>query len=140
MSIPPRAPERELGHCSFQSGQRCRGKPRALNQKLASNFDRIPHGVSAPLIKPKSIDDVPILALTFHSARYDHLTLRRIASQADDVLKQVPLVAETTLIGGAKREIRIVLDPARLAARNLSPGRTRADAASRPTASIAAAE
>ena len=48
-----------------------------LNQKLASNLDRIPHGVSAPLIKPKSIDDVPILALTFHSARYDHLTLRR---------------------------------------------------------------
>jgi len=92
-----------------------------LNQKLASNLDRIPHGVSSPLIKPKSIDDVPILALTFHSARYDHLTLRRIASQADDVLKQVPLVAETTLIGGAKREIRILLDPARLAARNLSP-------------------
>jgi len=30
------------------------------------------------IIKPKSIDDVPILALTFHSARYDHLTLRRI--------------------------------------------------------------
>ncbi len=91
-----------------------------LNQKLAANADRIPHGVSTPLIKPKSIDDVPILALTFHSARYDHLTLRRIASQADDVLKQVPLVAETTLIGGAKREIRILLDPAKLAARNLS--------------------
>ncbi len=46
-----------------------------LNQKLQANFDRIPHGVSLPLIKPKSIDDVPILALTFHSARYDHLTL-----------------------------------------------------------------
>ncbi|MDW8310694.1 MAG: efflux RND transporter permease subunit, partial [Verrucomicrobiales bacterium] len=31
-----------------------------LNQKLQSNFDRIPPGVSYPLIKPKSIDDVPI--------------------------------------------------------------------------------
>ena len=92
-----------------------------LNQKLASNYDRIPHGVSAPLIKPRSIDDVPILALTFHSDRYDHLTLRRVVSQADDVLKQVPQVAETTIIGGAKREIRILLDPAKLAARNLSP-------------------
>ena len=92
-----------------------------LNQKLAANLDRIPHGVGAPIIKPKSIDDVPILALTFHSARYDHLTLRRIVSQADDVLKQVPLVAETRLIGGSKREIRILLDPAKLAARNLSP-------------------
>ncbi|MEZ5304163.1 MAG: efflux RND transporter permease subunit [Verrucomicrobiales bacterium] len=49
-----------------------------LNQKLASNFDRIPHGVSFPLIKPRSIDDVPILALTLHSSRYDHLMLRRL--------------------------------------------------------------
>ncbi len=92
-----------------------------LNQKLASNFDRIPHGVSAPLVKPKSIDDVPILALTFHSARYDHLTLRRLVSQVDDSVKQVPLVAETSVIGGSRRELRILLDPARLAARNLSP-------------------
>lgn len=92
-----------------------------LNQKLTSNYDRIPHGVSSPLIKPRSIDDVPILALTFHSSRYDHLTLRRVASQVDDILKQVPQVAETTIIGGARREIRILLDPAKLAARNLSP-------------------
>ena len=92
-----------------------------LNQKLQSNFDRIPHGVSQPLIKPESIDDVPILALTFHSARYDHLTLRRLVAQVDDAVKQVPLVAETTLIGGAQRQLRVLLDPARLASRNLSP-------------------
>ncbi len=92
-----------------------------LNQKLQANFDRIPHGVSFPLIKPKSIDDVPILALTFHSSRYDHLTLRRLVAQVDDAVKQVPLVAETTLIGGARRQVRVLLDPVRLASRNLSP-------------------
>ncbi|KAF0170365.1 MAG: acriflavin resistance protein [Limisphaerales bacterium] len=92
-----------------------------LTEKLRANFDRIPHGVTWPLIKPKSIDDVPILALTFHSVRYDHLTLRRLAAQVDDAVKQVPLVAETTLIGGARREVRVLLDPAKLAARNLSP-------------------
>ena len=92
-----------------------------LNQKLQSNFDKIPHGVSFPLIKAKSIDDVPILALTFHSERYDHLTLRRLVAQVDDAVKQVPLVAETTLIGGAQRQVRVLLDPARLASRNLSP-------------------
>nr|MCU0782207.1 efflux RND transporter permease subunit [Akkermansiaceae bacterium] len=91
-----------------------------LNQKLASNFDRIPPGIGMPLIKPRGIDDVPILALTFHSARYDHLMLRRLAAQVDDALKAVPQVAETALIGGARRQIRIQLDPARLAARNLS--------------------
>src|SRR5215467_7237117 len=91
-----------------------------LSEKLRSNFDRIPHGVSWPLIKPKSIDDVPILALTFHSDRYDHLTLRRLVAQVDDSVKQVPFVAETTLIGGAKRQISVLLDPVRLASRNLS--------------------
>ncbi|HLH56740.1 MAG TPA: efflux RND transporter permease subunit [Verrucomicrobiae bacterium] len=91
-----------------------------LNQKLQSNFDRIPRGVSFPLIKPKSIDDVPILALTFHSAHYDHLTLRRLVAQVDDAVKQVPLVAETSIIGGARRQLRVLLDPTKLASRNLS--------------------
>jgi multidrug efflux pump subunit AcrB len=92
-----------------------------LNQKLQSNFDKIPHGVSQPLIKERSIDDVPILALTFHSPRYDHLVLRRLVAQVDDAVKQVPQVAETTLIGGAHRQLRVLLDPAKLASRNLSP-------------------
>jgi multidrug efflux pump subunit AcrB len=92
-----------------------------LTEKLRSNFDRIPHGVSFPLIKPKSIDDVPILALTFHSERYDHLMLRRLVTQVDDSVKQVPLVAETALSGGARRQVRVLLDPVRLASRNLSP-------------------
>ncbi len=92
-----------------------------LNQKMASNFDRIPHGVTTPLIKPKSIDDVPILALTFHSARYDPMTLRRLVAQVDDSVKQVAQVAETQVLGGARRQLRVLLDPVQLAARNLSP-------------------
>jgi multidrug efflux pump subunit AcrB len=91
-----------------------------LNQKLETNFDRIPHGVSKPLIKPHTIDDVPILSLTFHSSRYDHFTLRRLAAQVDDALKNIPEVAETKLIGGTRREVRIEFDPLLLAARNLT--------------------
>jgi len=92
-----------------------------LTEKLRSNFDRIPPGVGAPLVKPKSIDDVPILGLTFHSSRYDHLTLRRLAAQVEESIKQVPLVAETALIGGAHKTVRAILDPVRLASRGLSP-------------------
>jgi multidrug efflux pump subunit AcrB len=92
-----------------------------LTEKLRSNFDRIPLGATWPLIKPKSIDDVPILALTFHSSRYDHLTLRRLAAQVEEAVKQVPLVAETTLLGGSRRAVRVLLDPAKLASRDLSP-------------------
>jgi multidrug efflux pump subunit AcrB len=92
-----------------------------LTEKLRSNYDRIPAGVGTPLIKPKSIDDVPILTLTFHSPSYDHLTLRRLVAQVDDTVKQAQQVAETAIIGGARRQLRVLLDPARLAARHLTP-------------------
>ncbi|MEN9840260.1 MAG: hypothetical protein RL376_60, partial [Verrucomicrobiota bacterium] len=77
-------------------------------------------GSTAPLVKPRTIDDVPILALTLHSRSHDHLTLRRLAAQMDDAIKSVPQVAETTLIGGTHRALRVTLDPAALAARNLT--------------------
>jgi len=113
-------PGESLAIVRFKVGEDVEKSLVKLNQKLQSNFDRIPHGVSSPLIKPRSIDDVPILALTFHSAHHDHLTLRRLVAQVDDSVKQVPLVAETTIIGGAKRQLRVLLDPPRLASRNLS--------------------
>src|SRR6202158_1402155 len=47
--------------------------------KLYSNFDRIPQEVSQPLIKVRSIDDVPIMALTLWGKNYDSYQLLRIA-------------------------------------------------------------
>ncbi len=90
-----------------------------LNEKLRANFDRIPPGVSFPLMKPRTIDDVPILALTLHSKTQDHFTLRRLAAQLADEIKSIPRVAEATLTGGQRRAIRIQLDTAALAAREL---------------------
>ncbi|MEZ5434640.1 MAG: efflux RND transporter permease subunit [Verrucomicrobiales bacterium] len=91
-----------------------------LNQKLQSNYDRIPPGVSQPLVKASSIDDVPVLALTLHSSRLDPVELRRLAAEVEDAVKQVPDVAETRLIGGQRRNLRAVIDPVKLASRELS--------------------
>ena len=91
-----------------------------LNAKIAENLDRIPPGVSLPLIKVRSIDDVPILALTLHSEQYDHNALRRVAAQLDDAIKQVDGVSQTTLIGGLPRRIRVTPDRSALAARGLA--------------------
>ncbi len=91
-----------------------------LNQKLQTNYDRIPFSVSKPLIKPHTIDDVPILALTFHSAKYPPETLRRLAAQVDDSIKSIHNVAETKLIGGNRRQVTIQFDPLLLASRNLT--------------------
>ncbi len=91
-----------------------------LNQKMFANFDLIPPGASPPLIKPRSIDDVPILALTLWSRRYGDYELRRIAAQLHDAVKQVRDVSEVKIIGGQRREIRVTLDEGRLAAYSLS--------------------
>ncbi len=91
------------------------------NHKLSTNFDRIPHNVSQPLIKPHTIDDVPILAMTFHGGDYDHFILRRLAAQVDEEIKSIANVAETKLIGGTRRQVRVEFDPLLLAARNLVP-------------------
>ena len=91
-----------------------------LNQKMAANFDRIPPGASLPLIKPRSIDDVPVMAITLSSSVYDHYTLRRIAAQLDDQIKEVPNVSEVRIIGGQRRQVRVVLDDTRMAAYGVS--------------------
>jgi multidrug efflux pump subunit AcrB len=94
----------------------------ATYNKLFSNFDRIPPGVSQPLIKARSIDDVPILALTLWGKNYDAYQLRRIAGELEQNLKQVDDVSETRLIGGQPRQVRITLDTQKLAAYGLTPG------------------
>ncbi|HTC64498.1 MAG TPA: efflux RND transporter permease subunit [Candidatus Saccharimonadales bacterium] len=89
--------------------------------KLYSNFDRIPQGVSQPLIKVRSIDNVPILALTLWGKNYDGYHLRRIAAELDHSLKQVDDVSETTIIGGQTRKLRVILDTQRLSAYGVTP-------------------
>ena len=90
--------------------------------KLYSNFDRIPPGVSQPIIKMRSIDDVPIMALTLWGKDYDSYRLRRIAGELENSLKQLDDVSETQIIGGQPRQVRVVLDTQRLAAYGLTPG------------------
>jgi len=89
--------------------------------KLYSNFDRIPQGVSQPIIKARSIDDVPILALTLWGKNYDAYALRQIAGELDHSLKQLDDVSETTIIGGQSRKLRVILNTQRLAAYGLTP-------------------
>jgi multidrug efflux pump subunit AcrB len=92
-----------------------------LLDKLRANFDLIPPGASQPLIKPRSIDDVPILALTLWSESVDPFTLRRIAAELDEQVKAVPDVSETRLIGGLRRQLRVTLDRDRLAGFGMAP-------------------
>jgi multidrug efflux pump subunit AcrB len=105
----------------FLVGQNTEDSVVQLYNKLYANFDKIPPGVSQPLIKSRSIDDVPILTLTLWGEQSTGAELRQIAAQLDEQIKQVPDVSETTLIGGQKRQLRVDLDPTRLNAYGLTP-------------------
>ena len=90
--------------------------------KLMSHYDIIPPGVSQPVVKPKSIDDVPILTLTLWSrdSRYSGYELRRIAAELSSELKKAQDVSEFSLIGGQHRQVLISIDPSRLKAYQMS--------------------
>ena len=114
------SPGQALAVVRFKVGEDEEDSLVKLFNKLSSHFDLIPPGASPPLIKPRSIDDVPFLALTLWSDRVDPLELRRTAAQLANGLKSLPDVSEVTLIGGERRAVRIELDPLELAARRLS--------------------
>jgi multidrug efflux pump subunit AcrB len=93
-----------------------------VQAKLAGAMDQAPPGALPPLVKPHSIDDVPVLALTLHSREYDANTLRQIAVHLEDEIRTVPEVAETFVVGGEPKQFRVTLDGARLAASGITPG------------------
>lgn len=115
------SPGQALAIVRFYVGQNQEAALVRLREKLQSHYDSIPPGASLPIIKPRSIDDVPILALTLHSSRYDAAALRQFAARVETAVRQVENVSETTLIGGRRREVRVTLDTARLSGYGLTP-------------------
>ncbi|OEU51148.1 MAG: multidrug transporter AcrB [Desulfobacterales bacterium S3730MH5] len=92
-----------------------------LQSKLLANYDRIPCCATPPLIKPRYIDDVPILAMTFWGEDVDHYTLRRVVAEVENVVKREENASITAIIGGYRREVEVRLDPVRMAAFHVDP-------------------
>jgi len=110
------SPGRSMAIVRFYVGQNEEESIVRLQSKLLANYDRIPPFVSQPLIKPRYIDDVPILTLTFWGKDTDHYLLRRVAAEVEDIVKRENDVSATVLIGGETRQILVQLDPVRMAA------------------------
>ncbi len=92
-----------------------------VNQKLAGASAALPPGASAPQVTVRSIDNVPVMALTLWGDRYDDAMLRQLAGQLRDALKEVTSTSEVTIIGGRPRQVTVALDPSALDARHLDP-------------------
>jgi multidrug efflux pump subunit AcrB len=93
-----------------------------VHDKLQQNLDKVPPGVAMPLVKPKTIDDVPVVTVTLWSERLDDASLRALAFDVMQRLKEVEDTGQAFVVGGRRSQIRIEVLPERLAGYNLSLG------------------
>ncbi len=95
-----------------------------LHDTLMANRDWVPThlGVGDPIVKPKGIDDVPIVTLTLHGTRADATAadLQKIAHALEIELKRVPGTREVATFGGPDEVVRVTLDPERMAAHGIT--------------------
>lgn len=90
-----------------------------LYNAIYSNQDWLPQnlGVAQPIIKPKGIDDVPIVSLTLWSedpAVGAH-ELQQVGHAIETELKRVKGTRDIVTIGGPDQVVHVLLDPVRLA-------------------------
>ena len=95
-----------------------------LYNAIYSNLDWRPPGLGAGpvLVKPRSIDDVPVVNLTLwtRDTTRGAFDLRQIAHALEAELQRIPGTRDIETIGGPEQTARVLLDPLRLAARNIS--------------------
>lgn len=86
-----------------------------LYDELAKHEGMFPQGVYKPIVKTRSIDDVPMLGITLWSEKQDAFQLRQIAEEVTSEIEKVKNVAITKEIGGNNRELKVVLDKDKMA-------------------------
>ncbi len=95
-----------------------------LYDTVNSNRDWLPRelNVGEPLIKPKGIDDVPVVSLTLWTRDQERgaYELERVAHAMEIELKRVPGTREVTTLGGPGRLVRVLLDIDKLNAYHLA--------------------
>ena len=93
-----------------------------LYDVLNANQDWLPKnlGVLPPIVKPKGIDDVPVLGVTLWSPQaLPASEIERVASTLEAELKRVPGAREVQTIGGPGRAVMVWLDPNRMRERGV---------------------
>ncbi len=94
-----------------------------LYDALMSNSDWVERqvGVQAPIVKPKGIDDVPIVTLTLFGERPEAgtLALAKVAHAVEAELKRVPGTREVVTLGGPDHVLRVTVEPERMNAHGI---------------------
>lgn len=92
-----------------------------LYDELAKHEDLLPKGVYQPMVKTRTIDDVPMLGLTLWSNQMDDYQLRQLAEEVTSEIEKVKDVAITREIGGRARQLKVILDKDKMAENGVDP-------------------
>jgi len=91
-----------------------------LYNQINRNVDRMPPGVSQPLVKSIGINDAPIVTITLSSGTLSQTELREVALRLMEPLRALPDVGDTQIVGGTPRTVTAYLDPGRLSSAGLA--------------------
>ena len=114
-------PQQAMVSARFYVGQDVEESLVRLYNEVMKFMDTKPEPVTMPLIKTRSINDVPIVTLTMWSETFGDYELRRIAQELDNEIKSITDVAETKIHGGRSRTVEVVLDKSKMAALSIDP-------------------
>ncbi|MBI5569516.1 MAG: efflux RND transporter permease subunit [Desulfomonile tiedjei] len=90
------------------------------HSKIMSYVDQVPPGVTGWVVRPIEIDDVPIVTFALYSSRSSDYELRRVADEILHRLQAIPDTGRAYVVGGRKRQIRVLLQPEKMAARQVA--------------------
>jgi len=93
-----------------------------VHDKIQSNIDKVPPGVSMPLVKPVGADDVPVVTVTLWSQDegIDDSALRTLGLDVLQRLEEVPDSGKGFVVGGRPEQIRVEVSPERLSGFGIS--------------------
>jgi multidrug efflux pump subunit AcrB len=103
----------------FYVGQDVERSMVKLYDELMKNMDKMPQGVTMPLIKTRAIDDVPVLGLTLWSDSHNDYELKQLGEALTNEIKKINDVAAVNIIGGRSREVKVLFDKGKMAESHL---------------------
>lgn len=103
----------------FYVGENLENSLVLLYNEIIKHMDRMPQGVSMPLIKTRSIDDVPVLAMTLWSKKSSDYLLYQQAQLIEQEIKKISKVTKVDLLGGRRKQLRIQLDKNKMSGLNV---------------------
>ncbi|MBK1720852.1 efflux RND transporter permease subunit [Thiocystis violacea] len=111
------ASEREQGIITvrFKVGEQMGPSLVKVHDKLQANQQVLPPGALPPVVRPKGIDDVPVVTLTLWSDVLDDAAMRALSAKLLQSLSQIPNAGQGFLVGGRHEQIRVEVEPQRLA-------------------------